>query len=142
MPAPSCRIDDDHLALSRNAHLVPAVEVHIRGPRRPQPAGLASASVLRGDELRHSRGANVGQVDAAEQAVPVESFDWPRYRWSRADPASRPAAIASTFSETRSICLWRSLTSRYFTWKFRQSAPRSQRASGAPVSSGRDATHP
>ena len=41
-----------------------------------------------------------------------------------------PAAIAWTFADVRSICLWSSLTSRYLTWKLRQNAPRSQRASG------------
>ena len=41
-----------------------------------------------------------------------------------------PSVIAATLREVRSICLWRSLISRYLTWKLRQNPPRSQRASG------------
>ena len=33
-----------------------------------------------------------------------------------------PAGIAATVAEARSICLWRSLISRYLTWKLRQNA--------------------
>ena len=38
--------------------------------------------------------------------------------------------MAATLRDVRSICLWRSLISRYLTWKLRQNPPRSQRASG------------
>ena len=48
-----------------------------------------------------------------------------------------PGGIAATFADVRSICLWRSLISRYFTWKLRQNAPRSQRASGRVLSCAR-----
>src|SRR5664280_2438249 len=43
--------------------------------------------------------------------------------------------MALTFAEVRSICLWRSLTSRYLIWKLRQNPPRRYRASGRPAAS-------
>jgi len=41
------------------------------------------------------------------------------------------ATVAATLRDARSICLCRSLISRYLTWKLRQKPPRSQRAAGS-----------
>ena len=81
------------------------------------------------------RSRRTGRASSSRSTGPVEVVEGPR-------PVLGPAAIASTLSDVRSICLWRSLISRYLTWKLRQNAPRSQRASGRSLRLGRveDAT--
>ena len=115
-----------------------AVEVEVDElPGLDRRARAAEGEVLGGDQAAERGDAEVRQVDPAEQPVPVavvrlagvEVVDGPRR-------GRLPRGIASTRSLTRSICLWRSLTSRYLTWKLRQIAPRSQRASGRPLGRG------
>ena len=58
------------------------------------PAARSSAAI----RLREVGDAQVREVDPAEQAVPVRSFDWPANRWSSAASRSGPGGIASTRS--------------------------------------------
>ena len=99
--------------------------------RAPAPPRARSSAAIRRRERRHSQ---VGQVDPAEQAMPVAVVRLAGVEVVRAHArAPRRRGISATRSLTRSICLWRSLTSRYLIWKLRQIAPRSQRASGRPL---------
>ena len=115
-----------------------------RSTQRPPSAVCAapraqSAQVLGGDQVLVRREAHVADVDAAEQAVPVAVVRLALVEVveGAARAPARSGMPATLRRDVRSICLWRSLISRYFTWKLRQNAPRSQRASGRPSASAR-----
>ena len=79
-----------------------------------EPAGVGVGQVLGGDQVLVGREAHVADVDPAEQAVPVAVVRLALVEVVEgARPVRRPAAIASTLSDVRSICLCRSLISRY-----------------------------
>ena len=131
MPAPSVGFTDIDLPGLGQPDLVATVHVEVEHARRPGSPERGVGEVLGGDQVLVRRQPHVADVDPAEQAVPVavvrlaavEVVDGPR-------PASRPSASRRPSPRLRSICLWRSLTSRYLTWKLRQNPPRSQRAAG------------
>ena len=89
-------------------------------PRRPRPRSGARRSRAACGRCRSRR------TGRASSSRSTGRGGGGRPRASRAGPAG----IAATLADVRSICLWRSLISRYLTWKLRQNPPRSQRASG------------
>ena len=114
------------------ADLLAGVEVEVADLERDPRAGLALGvveGVVGGDQAAVDRVAEVGQVEAAERAVPVGAVALAavelaggRPRGSRgrrrAGPSRRPAG-----RETPSIRAYISSLSAYFALKFRQKPP-------------------
>jgi len=106
--------------------------------RADAPAAILALApgVARGSAF--GAAADVGtprRLDGLDLSDPLDGSAWTSFVLPAATSAAvraGPSVMAATLREVRSICLWRSLISRYFTWKLRHDAPRIQRASGRP----------